>query len=416
MRAVILSIGSELIEGFVTDTNATFLAQEMAALGIELLGVTQVGDDLSRIVKVMRRAWDDADLIVTTGGIGPTEDDLTREGIAELVSESVAVDPDLLETVERFFATRGVIMPEQNAKQAWLIPSASALLNPMGTAPGWFVHRGDHFVVAMPGVPREMMRMWREQAVPRLQPFIGSRVVVSRTLKTIGIGESAAERQIADVIARGYPIVATYAKDDGVHVRVMAASDDRAEAVGAVRDGEREVREILGRFIYGDENVSLGAAIFAPLVGSGRTIAVSEAGSGGRTAGLLAEQPAAVVHYHGGLVRAFEHVAAERGVDSSAPDAHVIVAATEAAAVREQLHADYGLAVIVRLTPGATLDQTRGDVALCIDNGVRRSERQQQVTTTPSEIRRRAAMSAAEFAWSRLGTDLVPPDEPAVRN
>ena len=409
MRAVILSIGSELIEGFVTDTNATFLAQEMAGLGIELVGVMQVGDDLPRIVKTLRRAWDDADLIVTTGGIGPTEDDLTREAIAELLSESVAIDPELFDVVESFFASRGVVMPEQNAKQAWLIPSASAVPNPMGTAPGWFVHRDDHFIVSMPGVPREMMRMWREQAVPRLQPFMGSRVVVSLTLKTIGVGESAAERQIADVIARGYPVVATYAKDDGVHVRITASSDDRAEAEAAVRRGEAEVREILGRFIYGDDAVSLGAAIFAPLVANGRTIAVSEAGSGGRTAELLAEDPAAVVHYHGGIVRAFEHVAAESGIDSSAPDAHIAVAAREADAVRAQLHADYGLAVAVRLTPGPSLDQTRGDVALCMSNGIRHAERQQQVTTTPSEIRRRAAMSAAEFARSRLLTDLIPP-------
>ncbi|HUZ03313.1 MAG TPA: CinA family nicotinamide mononucleotide deamidase-related protein [Thermomicrobiaceae bacterium] len=409
MRAVILSIGSELIEGFVTDTNATFLAQEMATLGIELVGVMQVGDNLPRIVKTLRRAWDDADLIVTTGGIGPTDDDLTREAIAELLSESVAIDPELLAVVEAFFGARGVQMPEQNAKQAWLIPSASALLNPMGTAPGWFVHRRDHFVVSMPGVPREMMRMWREQAVPRLQPFIGSRVVVSLTLKTIGVGESAAERQIADIIARGYPVVATYAKDDGVHVRVTAASDDALEAEATVRRGAEEIRQILRRFIYGDDAISLGAAIFAPLVANGRTIAVSEAGSGGRTAGLLAEEPAAVVHYHGGIVRAFEHVAAENGIDSAAPDAHIAVAAREADAVRAQLHADYGLAVVVRLTPGPSLDQTRGDVALCLSNGTRRAERQQQVTTTASEIRRRAAMSAAEFAWSRLLTDLIPP-------
>ena len=134
MRAVVVSIGSELTEGFLTDTNATFLAQEMSALGIELVGVSQVGDNLERIVRVLRRGWEDADLIVTTGGIGPTDDDLTRESIAALLEETVDVDPDLLDTVSRFFRSRSIPMPEQNTKQAWLIPSAEALDNPMGTA------------------------------------------------------------------------------------------------------------------------------------------------------------------------------------------------------------------------------------------------------------------------------------------
>ena len=188
MRAVVISVGSELLDGFLTDTNATFLAQEMAALGIELVGVSQVGDSLPRILTTLRRAWDDADLIVTTGGIGPTEDDLTREAVAALLGETTTVDPDLLRGIADYFAARGLVMPEQNAKQAWLIPSAKALPNPMGTAPGWFVERDGHVIVSMPGVPREMMRMWREQAVPRLLPHLGDRAVVSRTLKTIGIG------------------------------------------------------------------------------------------------------------------------------------------------------------------------------------------------------------------------------------
>lgn len=118
MRAVVISVGSELLDGFLTDTNATFLAQEMAALGIELVGVSQVGDSLPRILTTLRRAWDDADLIVTTGGIGPTEDDLTREGVAALLDETVEVDPDLLRGIAEYFAARGLVMPEQNAKQA----------------------------------------------------------------------------------------------------------------------------------------------------------------------------------------------------------------------------------------------------------------------------------------------------------
>ncbi len=407
MRAVVVSIGSELTEGFLTDTNATFLAQEMSALGIELVGVSQVGDNLERIVRVLRRGWEDADLIVTTGGIGPTDDDLTRESIAALLEETVDVDPDLLDTVSRFFRSRSIPMPEQNTKQAWLIPSAEALDNPMGTAPGWFVRRGDQFIVSMPGVPREMKRMWAEQAVPRLASRLGDRVYVSKTLKTIGIGESSAERAIADIIHRGYPVVATYAKDDGVHIRIVAGSPDRAEAEAAVRHTEVEVRTVLDSYVYGEEPTTLGSAILAPLVQTGDTLTISEAGAGGRITSVIAEEPAAVVHFGGGIVRAFSHAASVAGVDVNEPDAPLALARHEAPQVRSMLKSDYGFAIAVRLTPGERLDLTKGDIALCLSGRNGLTEREHTVTAIPSEVRRRASMWAAEFLRTSLLEEIV---------
>lgn len=402
MRAVVVSIGSELTEGILTDTNATFLAQEMSALGIELIGVSQVADNLQRIVRVLQRGWEDAELIVTTGGIGPTDDDLTREAIAKLLDEEPQIDPDLLESIARFFRSRSVPMPEQNTKQAWLIPSAAVLPNPMGTAPGWIVQRADKFIVSMPGVPREMRRMWAEQAVPRLSTYLGDRVYVSKTLKTIGIGESSAERAIADIIRRGRPIVATYAKDDGVHIRILAGAADRGEAETAVRHAEVEIRTILDSYVYGEEPMSLGAALLAPIVASGDTLAVSEAGAGGRITSMIAEEPAAVVHFAGGIVRAFSHAASIRGVDANDPSAHAMLARREAEEVRTMLKSDYGLAVVVRLTPGERSDLTKGDVALCLSGRAGSLERDHTVTTIPSEVRRRAGMWAAEFLRTSL--------------
>ncbi len=407
MRAVVVSIGSELTEGFLTDTNATFLAQEMSALGIELVGVSQVGDNLDRIVSVLRRGWEDAELIVTTGGIGPTDDDLTRESVAALLGEDVTIDPNLLETISRFFRSRSIPMPEQNTKQAWLIPSAQALDNPMGTAPGWMVTRGNQFIVSMPGVPREMRRMWAEQAVPRLLPQLGDRVYVSKTLKTIGIGESAAERAIAEVIHRGYPIVATYAKDDGVHIRIIASATEREEADTAVRRAEVEVRTILGSYVYGEEPTTLGSAILSPLVEGGDTLAISEAGAGGRVTSLIAEEPAAVVHFSGGIVRAFSHAASVSGVDANEPDAPNELARIEAPRVRSMLKADYGFAIVVRLTAGERLDLTKGDIALCLSGRGGLHEREHSVTAIPSEVRRRAGMWAAEFLRTSLMEESV---------
>ncbi len=407
MRAVVVSIGSELTEGFLTDTNATFLAQEMSALGIELVGVSQVGDNLERIVTVLRRGWEDADLIVTTGGIGPTDDDLTRESVAALLGEEVKVDPDLLEVVAKFFRSRSIPMPEQNSKQAWLIASAHALPNPMGTAPGWITQRGDKYIVSMPGVPREMRRMWAEQAVPRLAHRLGDQFYVSKTLKTIGIGESAAERAIADLIHRGYPVVATYAKDDGVHIRIIAGSSDREAAESAVRQTEVEVRTILDNYVYGEDPTTLGAAILAPIVETGDTLAISDAGAGGRITTLIAEEPAAVVHFAGGITRAFSHAASVSGIDANDPDAPLALARLEASHVRAMLKADYGFAIVVRLTPGERLDLTKGDIALCLIGRGKTQEREHSVTSIPSEVRRRAGMWAAEFLRTSLMAEVA---------
>src|SRR5579885_327242 len=163
MRAEIISCGTELLLGHITDTNATYLAQSLAALGVDLYFVSQVGDNQGRIVETLQQAWRRSDLIVMTGGLGPTEDDLARESISALLGETMQVDPQLADELRATFAARNFPMPERNLKQATLIPSARALRNPLGTAPGWFVEKDGRIIVAMPGVPREMYRMWEEE-------------------------------------------------------------------------------------------------------------------------------------------------------------------------------------------------------------------------------------------------------------
>lgn len=402
MRSAILSIGSELIDGFVTDTNATFLAQEMSALGIQLMSVQQVGDDLDRIVLTLKRAWEDGDLIVTTGGIGPTGDDLTRESIAALLGESVTVDQDLLGQISGFFSSRGIPMPERNTKQAWLIPSAAPLPNPMGTAPGWFVTRDKHTIVTMPGVPREMKRMWSEQAVPRLLPALGDRVIASITLKTLGLGESAAEREIIHLVERGYPIVATYAKDDGVHIRITATAQTRGEANGAVEATAAEIRSILGSYVYGDVSLSLPAAIVAPLHERRLTMGIFGAGSGGRMTEMLAEDPAAALCFREGDVRDFWSVARGYNIAMDDPDAAIAVAKRDAEAARSKLDCDFGVGIAVQIIDAETQDRAQGYVGLAISGKHGLRERRHQVQGIHTEIRRRAAMWAADFLRTEL--------------
>lgn len=293
MRAQILSIGSELILGHLTDTNATFLAQSLAELGIELTLVTQVGDDLDRLAKAIERATTDAEIVICTGGVGPTADDLTREAIARVMGERPVVQPDLLETIKAFFRARGIEMPERNSKQAWLIPSAESLLNPVGTAPGWFVRRDGRVIAAMPGVPREMFKMWSEQVVPRLLELGHKRAISTITFRTIGIGESAAEELLKDLVALENPVVATYAKDDGVHVRVTASAASERDAELQRDNAAAEVESRLSQYVYATDDVSLPEALATLLRASGLSLSVADHGGGGRFAALMAGHPRA---------------------------------------------------------------------------------------------------------------------------
>src|SRR5437016_14231487 len=210
-KAELLSIGTELLLGQIVDTNANYLAGRLALLGIDCLHMQTVGDNLGRAKQAFERALARSDLVVATGGLGPTEDDLTREAIASALGETPSVDPALEAELVAWFAGRGLVMPERNRKQAWLIPSAKALPNPNGTAPGWDVRRGGTRIVAMPGVPREMTPMWEH----RVEPTLASGAALRwRTLKLLGIGESAVEERLAELVRSARPTVATYAKND----------------------------------------------------------------------------------------------------------------------------------------------------------------------------------------------------------
>ena len=390
MRAQILSIGSELLAGHLTDTNSTWLAQQLALLDIELTLVTHVGDHLPSIVATIRRAMADVDLVVCTGGVGPTADDLTREAIAEVFGETPVVDVAAVETIRAFFRGRGLEMPERNAKQAWLIPSAQALPNPVGTAPGWLARRDGAIVVAMPGVPREMFRMWAEQVVLRIAGGDADRIVRSTTLKTIGIGESLVEERLHDLVTRGQPVVATYAKDDGVHVRVTAVATNADDATAARESTIEEIRAEIARHIYGRDDQSLPGQLIAALVDQGLLVAIAEAGTGGRFGSLLMSRPEA------GQVFAFSTVTAEGSADAEE-------LARGARAADDDL---LGIGVAMRVAPleNAVYAGTV-EVAIVGDRSVTRSF---PMRSGFEDIQRRSALFAAETLFDYLR------DEPAT--
>ncbi|HET6313297.1 MAG TPA: CinA family nicotinamide mononucleotide deamidase-related protein [Chloroflexia bacterium] len=283
MRAEIVSIGTELLLGSITDTNASYLAQRLALLGIDCFYISQVGDNPARLQEILARAWGRSDLTVTTGGLGPTVDDLTREAIAEMLGETLYTDKELAEHVRQFFARRGSPMPEANLKQAALIPSGAPIDNPIGTAPGWWVSRQaggtQRIMVSMPGVPFEMKRMWEIEVEPRLRELSPTRIV-SRTLKVLGMGESAVEQVVVDLMSGSNPTLAPYAKQDGIHLRITAKAGTEEAARAMIEGLEEQVRSRLGRAVYGADDESPSGAVLALLERAGVRLAVLEVGEG----------------------------------------------------------------------------------------------------------------------------------------
>src|SRR5213594_4328146 len=290
MKAELLSIGTELLLGQIVDTNANYLAGRLALLGIYCLHMQTVGDNLGRAKQAVERALSRSDLVVATGGLGPTEDDLTREAIAAALGETPMVDPALESDLVAWFSGRGMVMPDRNRKQAWLIPSARALPNPNGTAPGWDVRKGEKRIVAMPGVPREMTYMWEHHVEPTLA---AGAVLRSRTLKLLGIGESLAEEALGELVRSTAPTVVTKAKNDGVHVRITDKDADGATMDARIAGMEALVRERLGQYVWGTDDEQLGDVIARGLESRRWRLATAEALSAGDVSRTLAQAPRA---------------------------------------------------------------------------------------------------------------------------
>ena len=392
MKATLMSIGSELLQGFLTDTNVTFLAQELSTLGIDVVGVFQVGDDLQRLTVALKRALGDSDLVVTTGGIGPTADDLTREAVAGVCAEELEIDPIVLDTVRDFFTRRGAIMPERNAKQAWTIPSAEILPNPNGTAPGWLVRHDGKFIVSMPGVPREMMPMWRNEAAQRLAHSMPPQSIVTQTLKTLGIGESAVEQQLQSIIERGYPVVSTYAKNDGVHVRIHATSDRQDLAQQAVDQAETEIREALGHHVYGYLDDSLPVAVLAPLVTAEENVAVWEAGTAGQVVAFFMSDDSVSGAILDARVTSFDAAGEMFGVTD------VVELARQCAnSMTTTADATYAMGIAASLGPVDNIGRHDARIGIVVVTPHSIAEVEHKVGAAPAEIRRRATLLAAEF-------------------
>jgi nicotinamide-nucleotide amidase len=347
MNAEIVSVGTEIMVGNVTDTNASFLASQLPLLGIELLWVSQVGDDQPRMVEVLRRAWGRSDLILITGGLGPTADDLTREAIAETLGEKMEISPDLERDLRARFGGLGRAMPPSNHNHATLVPSARGIPNPQGTAPGWWVEKNGRLLIAMPGPPREMLDMWQRSVRPELQKRSGE-VIMARTLKTFGLSEAAVGEMAFPLFGEN-PALGVYAKPDGIHLTVMVKAKTEAEALALLDDGERRIRGILSEHIWGTDSETLESAIGRLLIDSGQTLAVMEDYSGGWLTNGLTEAPDSQRFFKGGLIATSDEAKIALGINPATiarfGGVSAEVAQEMARAACSMLNADVGLSI-----------------------------------------------------------------------
>ena len=392
--------------GELVDTNSQYLAAQLPLMGIELQGITSAKDDLDLLVATFRQAHQRSDLILTTGGLGPTDDDLTREAIAQLLGEELYIDPQALERLEETFRQRGTAMVNANVKQANLIPSGQTVHNAVGTAPGWWVERDGKTIVAMPGPPFELHRMWEVEVQPRLKLRATGPVIKTRSLKTYGLGESAINEMIAPLFHLPDAELGMYAQWQGVQIRVRVRAHSDEEAERLIAPVEQELRRHLGDNIWGVDDQVMEEQVGEELRRQGLTLATMESCTGGFLAHTITQVPGSSAYFLGGIVSYTNEVKEEWGVDPALIREHGVVspqvAGDMARACRERLGADLGVGITGVAGPDELEGQPVGTVhiGLASKDGVFSHSR--RFPPQRPLVKQRAAVQALMELWNLI--------------
>ncbi|MGB3137466.1 MAG: competence/damage-inducible protein A [Nodosilinea sp.] len=350
--AEVICVGTELLLGDILNSNAQFLAKELAALGIAHYYQSVVGDNPDRIQQAVAVAAKRSQLLLFTGGLGPTPDDLTIETLANLFGASLVEHPDLLADIETKFTARGRTMPPSNRKQALLPEGAEVLPNPQGTAPGIIWSPQPNLsLMTFPGVPREMQAMWRETAVPYLHHHGWvTTTIVSRMLRFWGVSESALAERVAPYLSQNNPTVAPYASKGEAKLRITAMADSTTAALAQIEPVEAGIRDLVKDDCYGADDDTLASVVGQLLVQRQQTVAVAESCTGGGLGHLLTDIAGSSAYFYGGVIAYDNRVKVELlKVDATALDAQgavsAIVAQQMAAGAKALLHTDWALSI-----------------------------------------------------------------------
>lgn len=302
MKTAILSVGTEILFGQIVNTNTVYLSQQMNMLGFDVMYHYTVGDNPKRVEEMIDLAFQDCDLILTTGGLGPTQDDLTKEVACKALDDTLVMMDDVLEEITKYFKTLGREMTENNKKQAIMPSRATVFHNDAGTAPGFALEKDGKYIICMPGPPREMKRMFQKGVVPFLQSMIDG-ALYYRQIRFFGIGESMLETQLLDLIDNQTdPTLATYAKEGECSLRIASKRATEEEAEHAVDEMLEKVKERVGHYIYSCDDEELAQVVADRLMEQGLTLSSAESCTGGMFASTMTDIPGISQCFDRGLV------------------------------------------------------------------------------------------------------------------
>ena len=410
MNAEILAVGTELLLGDIVNTNAQYIAQGLAELGIDVYYQTVVGDNPERLKSAMHSAFDRADIIITTGGLGPTEDDLTKEIGAQYFGRKLVLDERALDRIKKFFDKMKRPMTDNNVKQAMVPENAVVMYNANGTAPGIIIENEKQILIMMPGPPREMKPMFSEQ----VKPYLASKqeyTLVSRVLRIAGVGESAMEMQVKDLIAsQTNPTVAPYAKDVEAVLRITARAENADEAEKIIEPVAQEIYSRFGKSVYAEGETSMQETVAQMLVKRNKTIAVAESCTGGLVASRLIEYPGiSSVLLEGAVTYSNEAKMRRLGVKRETLEAYGAVSAETAVEMAEGIAKSSGASIGLSTTgvagPGPSEGKPEGLVFIGVYIEGKTYVKELNLAGKRNVIRERAAYNALDYLRRKLMLD-----------
>ena len=374
-KASIISIGNEVLSGQTIDTNAAYLSKKLLSIGIPVASSYTVADEIDAIVRALDLASTDAELVLVTGGLGPTDDDLTRQGFAKFLGAELQFQAELLEKIQGFFARRNLQMPEKNRIQAYIPAGAKALANNLGTAPGIMAQIKGKLLVALPGVPSEMKKMFAELVVPELQQFAKSQAVVARKLRCFGAGESTIAELLGPIMQRDRnPLINCTVEFGVITLHIIATAEDKNKAQQMAKNDEESLRKQLGDLIYGTGDQSLAEVVGEELVREGKTLALAESCTGGTLARLLTDISGASRYFtYGWVTYSNSAKTSELDVPADLIERYGAVSEEVARAMaqgaRNKAGTDFAISTTGIAGPtGATEQKPVGLVYICVDS------------------------------------------------